>query len=232
MIHSVYIIYQIRGVCVKYRRYGSIEFNEDLLAGFLTALKDFSLEVTGGKGEIKVLDMQTYVVLLVFQEGFLVAAAADKGDDRVLGQNALQQVLDEFIMRYQDSFIEWEGNLDIFADFDEFIDQTMQNGMVAVVPREIPILEIYWKTFQKFESLKKKGKEITDKEFQKFSEKRLPRQVVTQGYLSQKEYDVAHLCNGYNEADDISLKGGVTLDNLKTIFDKLRKMGALKMIST
>ena len=126
MIHSIYVIYQIRGVCVKYRRYGTIEFNEDLLAGFLTALKDFSLEVTGGKGEIKVLDMQTYLVLLVFQEGFLVAAAADKGDDRVLGQNALQQVLDEFIMRYRDAFIEWEGNLDLFVDFDEIIDGIMQ----------------------------------------------------------------------------------------------------------
>ena len=76
--------------------------------------------------------------------------------------------------------------------------------------------------------MKKKGKEITEKEFKKYSEKCLPRQVITQGYLSQKEYEVAHLCNGYNDIDDISLKGSITLDNLKTILNKLRKMGASK----
>ncbi|HMF33685.1 MAG TPA: hypothetical protein VKK79_19835 [Candidatus Lokiarchaeia archaeon] len=231
MIHSVYIIYQINGICVKYRRYGTIEFNEDLLAGFLTALKDFSMEVTGGTGEIKVLDMQTYVVLLVFQEGFLVAAAADKQDDRILGQNALQKVLDEFIARYSDVFVKWEGNLNVFTDFDEVIDEIMQNGLIAKVPREMPILEIYWKDYQKFEANKMKGREVTEKEFEKFSAKRLPRQVVTQGYLSEKEYEVAHLCNGYNDADDISQKGGITMDALKTILDKLRNMGTLKAIT-
>jgi hypothetical protein len=231
MIHSVYIVYYVNGVCIKYRRYGTIEFNEDLLAGFLTALKDFSMEVTGGTGEIKILDMQTYVVLLVFQEGFLVAAAADKQDDRILGQNALQKVLDEFLDRYRDVFVKWEGNLNLFSDFDEVIDEIMQNGQVAKVPREIPILEIYWKGYQKFEQNKQKGKEVSDREFQKYIAKRLPHQVVMQGYLSEEEYAVAHLCNGYNDMDDISEKGGVTADQLKTILDKLRQIGALKSIT-
>ena len=118
MIHSVYVIHQLTGVCVVYRRYGSIEFNEDLIAGFLTALKDFSKEVTGGKGAIKVLDMQTYVIMLVFQEGVLVSAAADKQDDRSIGQNALQKILNEFLSRYGDKINGWTGDLKIFEGFE------------------------------------------------------------------------------------------------------------------
>jgi hypothetical protein len=45
----------IPGVCLIHRKYGSIEFNQDLVSGFLTALKDFSVEFSKGSGELKVI---------------------------------------------------------------------------------------------------------------------------------------------------------------------------------
>jgi hypothetical protein len=40
-----------------HRKYGVIEFNQDLVSGFLTALKDFSVEFSKGSGELKVIDI-------------------------------------------------------------------------------------------------------------------------------------------------------------------------------
>ena len=89
LIHSVYVIHQVTGVCVIYRKYGTIEFNEDLIAGFLTALGDFSKEVTRGKGYLKILDMVVYNIHLVFRDKILVAAASDKKDSKEIAQNKL-----------------------------------------------------------------------------------------------------------------------------------------------
>ena len=74
MLQNIYFIHST-GLCILNRRWGEIEFNEDLIAGFLTALKDFSAEVTGGRGAMKILDMKVYYILLVFGKDMLVAAA-------------------------------------------------------------------------------------------------------------------------------------------------------------
>ena len=56
MLHNVYLISNYTGICLIHRKYGSIEFNQDLVSGFLTALKDFSVEFSKGSGELKVID--------------------------------------------------------------------------------------------------------------------------------------------------------------------------------
>lgn len=48
----------VSGICLIHRKYGSIEFNQDLVSGFLTALKDFSVEFSKGSGELKVIDFR------------------------------------------------------------------------------------------------------------------------------------------------------------------------------
>ena len=230
MIHSIYVIQQASGICILYRRYGTIEFNEDLLSGFLIALKSFSQEITGGQGVIKILDMQIYYIILVFQEGILVAAAADKLDDKILAQSAIQGILDTFLNQYQDKIAKWHGDLSEFLSFYPKIDEIMKNGTVAVVPHKIPVLSLFWKDFQKLEAAKQKGKKISPEDFKQYASKRLPRQVVSQGYLSEKEYEIVHNCNGYNDAEDIAKTGGISLENLQPILDKLNSLGLLKML--
>ncbi|OLS14715.1 MAG: hypothetical protein RBG13Loki_1659 [Promethearchaeota archaeon CR_4] len=230
LIHSVYVIHQASGICIIYRRYGTIEFNEDLLSGFLIALKSFSQEVTGGQGTIKVLDMQIYYIILVFQEGILVAAAADKLDDRILAQNAVQQVLENFLDQFKEQIAKWHGDLGEFPNFSEKIDNIMKKGTIAVVPHKIPILSLFWKDFQKLETLKQKGKKISNEDFQKYASRKLPLQVVSQGYLSEKEYEIVHNCNGYNDTEDIAKRGGISMENLKIILEKLDNLGLLKML--
>ncbi|GAB4305768.1 MAG: hypothetical protein Kow0069_01980 [Promethearchaeota archaeon] len=231
MIHSLYVIHQLSGVCVIYRKYGQIEFNEDLIAGFLTALKDFSQEVTAGKGQIKVIDMQVYNILLVFTGGILVAAASDKQDDRALGLNGVQRVLDAFIEKYSEVLEDWAGDLRVFDGFSEVVDEILQDGKVAVVPRELPILKIFWKDYQKAEKLKAKGQpEKAEQVITKTKEKKLPYQVVDQGYLTEREYEIAHSCDGYMDRSEIAEKVGITEERLQVILDKLDSLGLLKIV--
>ena len=125
MIHSVYIIHQTSGVCVIYRKYGTIEFNEDLIAGFLTALGDFSKEVTRGKGNLKILDMVVYNIHLVFRDRILVAAASDKKDSKEIAQNKLEIILNQFLDRYLHIFEDWRGDVRLFEDFKEYVDYSL-----------------------------------------------------------------------------------------------------------
>ncbi|MHA1403602.1 MAG: hypothetical protein ACTSSI_07555 [Candidatus Helarchaeota archaeon] len=116
------------------RKYGSIDFNEDLISGFLTALKDFAAEVTKGEGVIKVLDMHAYNVVLVFREGLMISAAADKSDDKNIAMKAMGEALEEFLKKFD--LTNWSGNIKMFDDFIPIIDEILQNGKVAEV--EVP----------------------------------------------------------------------------------------------
>ncbi|MHC1591519.1 MAG: hypothetical protein ACXQS8_05495 [Candidatus Helarchaeales archaeon] len=134
MIHNAYIIMSQSGVCLMARKYGTIDFNEDLISGFLTALKDFAAEVTKGEGVIKVLDMHAYNVVLVFREGLMISAAADKTDDKNIAMKAMGEVLDEFLKNYD--LTDWSGNIKIFDSFIPIIDRILEKGRVAEV--EVP----------------------------------------------------------------------------------------------
>ena len=125
-MEALYVIHTNTGNCVIFRKYGDIEFNEDLIAGFLTALKDFSSEVTGGKGQMKKLDMGDYNILLIFNQdpGILVAAALGKYDDDNIAYKALNEVLSIFITEYSEVLPTWNGNLKVFKGFDKKIDNS------------------------------------------------------------------------------------------------------------
>ena len=144
MLHNVYLIHQHTGICLIHRKYGSIEFNQDLVSGFLTALKDFSVEFSKGSGELKVIDMQVFYLLLVFKEGVLITAAADKNDDAKITHKALTDIIDKFVVEFGDRLESWSGDVRIFRDFEIVIDNVLQKGRIAEIQLKIPILKMLW----------------------------------------------------------------------------------------
>jgi hypothetical protein len=238
MIHNVYVIDQNTGICLLYRKYGSIEFNQDLVSGFITALKDFSFEFSKGSGELKVIDMQVFYLILVFKRGVLVTAAADKNDDARVTHKALNDVIDKFLDKYEKDLKNWSGDVRIFKGFSETIDEIMENGRVAEIPLNIPILKIYKKDFNKSQSrLAKKGLVLTEEDLREVSDKRpewtskrLPKQVITQGFLDEKQYEIAHLADGFHTARDIAEEVGMPESRIQVIIDHLDELGLLKFI--
>ncbi|MBY8981958.1 MAG: hypothetical protein KGD57_03355 [Candidatus Lokiarchaeota archaeon] len=238
IIHNVYIIDQKTGICLLHRKYGTIEFNQDLVSGFLTALKDFSIEFTKGSGELKVIDMQIFYLMLVFKEGVLVTAAADKNDDAKITHKVLNDVIDCFVEKFGNLLETWSGDIRIFKNFDGLVDDLLKIGKIAEIPIRIPILKIYKKDFKKSQSrLEKKGLVLSEEDLKQVADqkpewtsKRLPKQVITQGFLNEKQYEIVHLADGFHTVSDIAEEVGLPESKIQIIIENLDNLGLLNFI--
>ncbi len=238
ILHNVYLIHQLTGICLIHRKYGSIEFNQDLVSGFLTALKDFSVEFSKGSGELKVIDMQIFYLMLVFKEGVLITAAADKNDDSKITHRALSDIIDKFIEKFGDIIESWSGDVRLFRGFDGIIDDILEVGKIAEIKLKIPILKIYRKDFIKSQArIAKKGLVLSEEDLRKaedkkpeWTSKRLPKQVITQGFLDKKQYEIAHLADGFHTISEIAEESGTPETSVQNIIESLDKLGLLKFI--
>jgi len=238
MLHNFYLIHQYTGICLIHRKYGSIEFNQDLVSGFLTALKDFSVEFSKGSGELKIIDMQIFYLLLVFKEGILCTAAADKNDDAKITHKVLSDVIDKFDDKFGDVIGNWSGDVRILKNFESIIDELLLNGRVAEIELKIPILKIYEKDFRKSQQkIMKKGLILTEEDLRvaqnqkpKWTLKRLPAQVITQGFLDKEMFKIAHLADGFHTISDIAEESGKPEGDIQVLIDDLDDLGLLKFI--
>ena len=237
-MHNFYLIHQYTGICLIHRKYGTIEFNQDLVSGFLTALKDFSVEFSKGSGELKVIDMQVFYLLLVFKEGVLCTAAADKNDDAKITHKALTDIIDKFVAQYGNQLETWSGDVRIFRDFAPIIDDILKSGRAAEIQLKIPILKIFKKDFQKSQKqIAKKGLVLSEENLREvrdqkpeWTAKRLPKQIITQGFLDKKEFKIAHLADGFHTIADIAEESGRPESEIQRIVGSLDDLGLLSFI--
>ena len=238
MIHNLYLIHQYTGICLIHRKYGTIEFNQDLVSGFLTALKDFSVEFSKGSGELKVIDMQVFYLLLVFEEGVLCTAAADKNDDAKITHKALTDIIDRFAAKYGAKLDGWSGDVRIFRGFEPVIDEILKFGRVAEIKLKIPILKIFEKDFRKSQKqIAKKGLVISEEDLREVTDKnpewtsnRLPKQIITQGFLDKQEFKIAHLADGFHTLSEIAEESGRPESEIQRIMDSLDNLELLSFI--
>jgi len=238
VLHNLYLIHQFSGICLIHRSYGKIEFNQDLVSGFLTALKDFSVEFSKGSGELKIIDMQVFYLLLVFKDGILCTAAADKNDDAKITHKCLSDIIERFVDEFGDKIANWSGDVRMFRDFEAIIDDILQSGRVAEVPLKIPILKIFEKDFlKKSKEISKKGLVVSEEDLRmvqhqkpEWTSKRLPTQVITQGFLDENAYKIAHLADGFHTISDIAEEAGIPQAEIEVIIDDLDDLGLLKFI--
>ncbi|MFX0033553.1 MAG: toll/interleukin-1 receptor domain-containing protein [Candidatus Hermodarchaeota archaeon] len=136
MIHNIYLIHQYSGICLLFKQYGSITFNEDLVSGFLTALKDFSEEFSKGSGELKIIDMQIFYLCLILKEPMFIAASVDKNDEVKQVKKILTRIIDEFLEVYGPILKEWdaetiENNPSAFKGFEKTLDNISDMGKIS-----------------------------------------------------------------------------------------------------
>ena len=238
VLHNVYLISNYTGICLIHRKYGTIEFNQDLVSGFLTALKDFSVEFSKGSGELKIIDMQIFYLLLVFKEGILCTAAADKNDDAKITHKILSDIIDKFLDKYGNLMKDWSGDVRLFSGFENVMDDMLKNGRVAEIQIKIPILKIFEKDFMKSQKfLTKKGMVLSEEDLRTvrnqkpdWASKRLPTQVIIQGFLNKEQYRIAHLADGFHTVAEIAEEAGVPKAEIDVMIDDLDDLGLLKFI--
>ena len=58
--------------------------------------------------------MQIFYLMLVFKEGVLITAAADKNDDSKITHKALTEIIDKFVERFGNTINDWAGDIRVF----------------------------------------------------------------------------------------------------------------------
>ncbi len=196
------------------------------------------MEFSKGSGELKIIDMQIFYLLLVFKEGILCTAAADKNDDAKITHKVLSGIIDKFLERYGNLMESWSGDVRIFRGFENVMDVMLKDGHVAEVPIKIPILKIFEKDYLKSQKvIEKKGLVLSEEDLRtvrnqkpEWTSKRLPTQVIIQGFLNKNQYKIAHLADGFHTISDIAEEAGVPKAEIAIIIDDLDDLGLLKFI--
>ncbi|MEM2144263.1 MAG: hypothetical protein QW279_02805 [Candidatus Jordarchaeaceae archaeon] len=116
MIHNIYILKR-DGVCILHRKYGSLEADEDLVSGFLSALTSFGKTISGK--EVESVNFGDKKFVTVPSEHLLFVSYCDKEDEV---RSLLTKIRDHFINSYG-PLQEWNGERSIFEDFLNKIDK-------------------------------------------------------------------------------------------------------------
>jgi hypothetical protein len=146
--------------------------------------------------------MKEYNVILVFREGIMLAAAADKLDDKNVAMNSLEILVQTFIEKYQEELAKWMGNISVFEDFTEIMDAQLQNGKIAEIPVTLPKLV-----------------------------KKIPKMAVRMGLMTEILFKVGQLCDGKKTIEDIAEEIGLPEDEVIVHIDDLEDMGWIERIT-
>ncbi len=147
------------------------------------------------------------------------------------------EIIDDFLGKYG-NLMDWSGDVRMFKGFEDIMDVMLKNGHVAEVPLKIPILKIFEKDFVKSrKQIAKKGLVLSEEDLRdaqnqkpKWTSKRLPPQVIAQGFLNKEQYKIAHLADGFHTISDIAEEAGVPQSEIDVMIDDLDDLGLLRFI--
>ncbi|MHA1383711.1 MAG: hypothetical protein ACTSR3_08155 [Candidatus Helarchaeota archaeon] len=126
MIGNVWIINKKSGSCLIHRNYGKLEkIDSNLFSGLLTAIINFSLEITGGDF-VRSVAMGKNKFFYHLSDDFIIAVSMDEDFTEEDARPILQIILDSFISQgYAEQAL---INSDVFMlqPFEEEIDKMVQ----------------------------------------------------------------------------------------------------------
>ena len=123
MILNLFIFHQ-SGPCIFKREYvKGTEIDEQLMSGFLTALSSFAQEAfLDGLQRIHLASGRRLIYGYNKEFGILAAALADKRDHPSLVEEIVNQIVKEFIKRYNKHLKPFDPSLTVFEDFQSIVD--------------------------------------------------------------------------------------------------------------
>jgi hypothetical protein len=140
MIHNFYLLKK-SGECIIHRKYGSLETDENLVTGFLSAIFSFGRNISGCNIESVLMDDKKFIYVI---NGDAIFAAYTDRDDVV--KDKLEELSQEFTKNYG-NLENWDGDRDKFVEFlprlddvfgvtgkkvsDDIVDKIMQDIRVG-----------------------------------------------------------------------------------------------------
>ncbi len=197
MLHVVYLMHP-SGVCLLDQKFGELELDATLVAGFFSAIREFARMISKGKGEARIVEMGEFYITYAAGDYIVVAAVVDKDDNRLEVLKALDKVIERFSDKFQDTLKSWDGKL-VFFSFTPELNKMLNNGFIG--RNEVPQPKL------------KRG---------------LPKLMVKLGQISEMEYNVAKLCDGSNTPQEIATNIGVCQDDVEVLLYRLNKLDLIE----
>jgi hypothetical protein len=159
MIHNVWILEKKSGILLFHEKLGSIETEEDLLSGFLSAIFSFAESEMGGKG-LELMEMGEYIMTYCDSHDLLFVMAADKEDDPLILRAQIDLVKDIFLEEFpelkkdDDRFLHVSGvNRDLFRKFTiplrDLINSWVEVEATTSIAEKMDLLEVYQQIFSR-----------------------------------------------------------------------------------
>jgi hypothetical protein len=182
MIHNLWVLEKETGRPVFHEKFGSIEAQEVLLSGFLSAIYSFAESELSDMG-IESMELGEYILVYCFSHGLLFVMAADKetGDSTLTLKAQVNYIKNTFLEEFpfvtkggKDFWMNWNGNREIFSKFHVTLEELLKSWIDVEVATEVAekmdILEVYQQVFSRISKMSfpllKRGtikQQLTDK---------------------------------------------------------------------
>ncbi|MHA1359028.1 MAG: hypothetical protein ACTSRC_12975 [Candidatus Helarchaeota archaeon] len=117
------IIYKENGLVMYTHAFGKVEFDSDLVGGFLTAIQSFGMELSQKETPVTKLAYKDFELEL--RDGDYMRAAlvlAGKGTDLI--RTRLKAFVKDFEQKFKNKLKAWDGNIDPFKNLGPTINKT------------------------------------------------------------------------------------------------------------
>ncbi len=139
MIQGIYLI-DHRGVCILSRKYGSIDIDENLIGGFLTAILKFSSKLIHGEEEdLQEIMLRNYRIIYESSDNLKLVAVIHREDNEEMVRDALRKIISLFIRNFGSQLQYWNGSVQPFAGFEKKIDEVfLEKDLRELIVSEAP----------------------------------------------------------------------------------------------
>ncbi|MFW9935205.1 MAG: hypothetical protein ACFFDU_06840 [Candidatus Thorarchaeota archaeon] len=197
MLHVVYLMHP-SGVCLLDQKFGEIELDSTLVAGFFSAIREFARMISKGRGDARIVEMGEFYITYAAGDYIVIAAVVDKEDNRLQVLQALDKVIERFSDRFEDTLKSWDGKL-VFFSFTPELNKMLNNGFIGKDDAPQPKL--------------KRG---------------LPKLMVKLGQISELEYNIAKQCDGKKTPPEIAKTVGLPQDDVEVLLYRLNKLDLIE----
>lgn len=121
-LKELFIIAPNGGTLFHYNFEKETDFHEpDLITAGLTGVKDILAEMVQSKEKLKVVDHQD--IKIIFEYGTYSILALITYENLRIYHSKLAQLMKQFEKFYQDVFIHWSGEIEVFRPSKELIEE-------------------------------------------------------------------------------------------------------------
>ncbi|MFX1356780.1 MAG: hypothetical protein ACFFA8_05790 [Promethearchaeota archaeon] len=125
MISKIFIIGPGGILCYSKDFFSKVDKDDEIVSGYITAVSDFAREIKGGKIESLIFKNFKLVYSYSIEFNCIFVIVIDKDDLEDIARKNLELMKSEFINRYRPYLEKWTGLVNIFSDFDNYIEENI-----------------------------------------------------------------------------------------------------------